>query len=304
MKVVEGKLVLAFNNSTMNILFPTDFSENSQVALQYAIDLINDQGGKITLVHIFNAPTMEGIGMGSLDNFSGGPGDRLQSRVEQDIQKEAVDNLNLMATKYNLEDEQYSFIAKKGDVTHEIDAILKEEDFDLVVLAFRNEQSQRGIFFGGLANHLITTSKCPVIAVPPKAKYVNFKKIMYATDLAHDEHGALGWLVDLAKPHEATIRFIHVGEYEDDKAAIAQELCNSLDYDDIEFQVVEGTNIAATLLDSANEEHAELFSMTTHTTSLFQKIFHDSYSEEVLNNINIPFIGFSDLSNDKLDKDF
>ena len=288
----------------MNILFPTDFSENSQVALQYAIDLIKNQGGKITLAHIYKVPMMEGIGMGSLDNFSGGPGDRLQSKVAEDIHEESIENLNLMATKYDLEDSQYSFIAKEGVVSDEIDKLLSDGAYDVVVLAFRNETSQKGIFFGGLANHLITTSNCPVIAVPPKAEFVDFKRIMYATDLAHDEHGALTWLVQLAKPHNATIRFIHVGEYEDEKASMAQELCNSLDYDDIEFQVVEGTNIAKTLLESANDEHAEIFSVTTHTLTLFQKIFHDSFSEEILNNINIPFIGFSDISNDKLDEDF
>ena len=288
----------------MNILFPTDFSKNSQVALQYAIDLIKNQAGKITLAHIYTVPMMEGVGMGSLDNFSGGPGDRLQSRVTQDIRKESIDNLNLMATKYDLDDSQYTFIAKEGVVTDEIDKMLKETKFDLVVLAFRNEHSQKGIFFGGLANDLITKCKCPVIAAPPKAEFVDFKRIMYATDLAHDQHGALTWLVNLAKPHNATIRFIHVGQYEDEKAAMAQELCNSLDYDDIEFQVVERTNIAKTLLDSANKENAEIFSMTTHTLTLFQKIFHDSFSEEVLNNINIPFIGFSDISNNSLDEDF
>ena len=280
----------------MNILFPTDFSKNSEVAFQYAIDLANRLSGKIRLVHIYQVPTMEHIAYGSIDNFSNGPVDMEQPTAEKKLLELNEAKLKVFVSKFTeLNHQDYSLRAIEGKVKTEIDRILKEEKFDAVVMGFRNEQSQRDVFFGGIAHHLIESAPCPVIAVPPNAVYKDFKKIIYPTDLVHNERNSLTWLIGLARPHDARIHLLHVGDdYEEYRETLAQELCESLPYDHLNFEVVPGVEIARVILEMINKSGADMIGMTTHTTSLFKKLFHASFSKDVLESVNIPFIGFSE----------
>jgi len=279
----------------MNILFPTDFSKNSEVALEYAIDLVKNLKGHIKMINIYDVPQMEDTGVGSLSNFSSGPGRRLQEKVSDDMKAEVEGKLKALAAKYELNHQDYDCLGIEGNVKNEIDKLLATEAYDLVVLGFRNENSQKGVFFGGIANHLVETSVCPVIAVPPTAKYVDFKKIIYPTDLIHEDTRALSWLIKLARPHKAKIHLLHIGDdYEEYRETLVQELCDSLSYDHIDYEVVPGVGVSKVILEMTNKTKADMIAMTTHTTTLFQKIFHASASKDVLDNVDIPFIGFSD----------
>ncbi len=279
----------------MNILFPTDFSKNSEVALQYAKDFIQSNNGKIHLMHVYEVPQMEDAGMGSLSNFSSGPGSRLQQKVAEDKQASVEQQLVDLAKKYDLKPEQYSVQGKEGTVRSEIDETLSQFDFDLVVLGFRNENSQKGVFFGGIANHLLETANCPVIAVPPNANYVNYKKIIYPTDLIHEDRKALKWLIELARPHRARIQLLHIGDnFEQYRETLVLEICDDLSYDLIDYEIVPGQEVSRVILEMTEKSKADMIAMTTHTTTLFEKIFHASVSKDVLENVNIPFIGFSD----------
>lgn len=279
----------------MNILFPTDFSQNSEVAFQYAIDLVKNLKGNIDMVHVFDAPQMEDAGMGSLSNFSSGPGGRLQTRVEEDMKQEVEKRLKALAAKYELNHQDYTCAGVEGNVRNEIDRLLSEKAYDLVVLGFRNENSQKGVFFGGIANHLIETANCPVIAVPPDASYVNFEKIIYPTDLIHEDTSALSWLIKLARPHNAKIHLLHIGDdYEKYRDTLAEDLIESLSYNHIDYEVVPGVEVSKVILEVTNKSNANMIAMTTHTTTLFQKIFHASVSKDIMENVDIPFIGFSE----------
>lgn len=279
----------------MNILFPADFSKNSEVALQYAVDFIKNINGKLTLLHIYEVQAMETPGIGSLSNFSSGPGERLQKRIEEDKEKEVTTKLNELADWHGLKEGDFEILAIRGHVKNEIDKVLSTGDYDLVVLGTRDEKTQRGVFFGGIANHLVSTGKCPVLAIPPNTKYREVKHIVYTTDLVHEEKNILKWLVNYARIHQSTIHLLHIGDDTDKyKISMIHDLIEELPYDHINYEIIPGVEISNVILEISKREKVDMISMTTHTTSLFDKIFHSSFTTDVLGGITVPFLGFSD----------
>ena len=279
----------------MNILFPTDFSNNSGTAIKYARDLTQKLNGTITVVNIYETPVMESVSIGAMGEI-GGPGARLQEKVSQDKKAEAEQKLQEFITREGLIDMKCRQLVINGSIKTELDKILAKENFDLVVLGTRGEGSQKGLFFGGIANHLIKTAKCPVLAIPENAAYNDIKEILYTIDLVHDEAEQLTWLVEFAKIFEAKIQLLHVQNNNStaDSGGRLKELVNSLAYDQVDYQIVESANyVSGEILRRCENGDANLIAMTTHTTGLFDKIFHSSLSTEILSKVNIPFIGFS-----------
>lgn len=284
-------------NKLMNILLPTDFSENSEVALRYALDFVKKVNGKLTLANIYEVPTMEAVGMGGLDAFSSGPNARLQDRVEKGKQEEVEKQLTALGDKYGLVGSEYSVLAVAGNVRTEIDNILRDGDYDLVVLGTRGESSQRGMFFGGIANHLIQTAKCPVIAIPPGAQYREINKIIYPTDIVHTDTASLNWLIEFAKIYNARIHLLHVAENKlDAKEFDLNHMVEDLSYDYLDYELVENDKVSDSIVSRSFDDEVDAISMTTHTTTLLDKIFHSSLSTDVLGRIDVPFIGFAGRS--------
>ncbi len=278
----------------MNILFPTDFSENSELALNYAMDFIKKTNGKLTLLSVYEVPEIESVSMGSLSEFSSGPGGRLQQKVANDTRLDIEKKLSSLLEKYNLPSDRVKTLAVQGAIKTEIDHLLQVVKYDLIVLGTKGENTQKGVFFGGIAKHLIKTASCPVIAVPFNAKYSDVKRIIYPTDLAHEEKNSLNWLINYARMYDAKLHLVHITDTDvADKTSLMEELVDELVYDKLDFEIIEGADVSKIILDMSKKDNCDIVGMTTHTITLFDRVFHSSFTEGVLDKIDIPFIGFS-----------
>mgnify|MGYP000689655798 CR=1 FL=1 len=280
----------------MNILFPTDFSPNSKVALSYATDFIKKVNGKLTLAHITHVPVMESLNLGTLTDPVGGPTERLQKRVEEDKVESIVRKLEELRSEFGLTEENCTCTARNGQVKSEIDKLFKENNFHLVVMGTRGENTQSGFFFGGMAEHLLKEAECPVMAIPPGSEYKGVKRIVYATNLMHDEKGVLNWLTNYARLNNSRIHLIHINDEgsQNTKEQLLLDLIKEVAYDNITFEILEGSAVTDLILEISKDGETDVLSLTTHTTTLMERIFHSSITEEVLQRVNIPFIGFSE----------
>lgn len=279
----------------MNILFPTDFSKNSEAALNYAVDFTKSLNAKLTLLHVYTVPTMENVGAGGLSSFSTGPAARLQDKVQADVEEKVAKNMSSLMERYGLEADNCETIVKEGSVRSEMDKLIKENQYDLVILGTKGESSQRGIFFGGIAMHMIHKAGCPVLAVPNGANYHSVNKIVYPTDLVHEEMNNLNWLINYARLHKANVHLMHISDsYTETNKEEFEDIIHELPYDNITYETVHGEDVPHVILGVSKDENVSMIAMTTHTNTLFDRLFHSSLTADVLERITIPFIGFSD----------
>lgn len=140
------------------ILVPTDFSECSERALQQAIELAQQFGSKIHLVHV-TTQDADHMPMFFLDDEKLG-----------EIKKHLADY-----NKQQMQDKIDKYLKGK-DVAYEVhdrtgspyDEILKLSDklkVDLIVISSKGKNALEGFFFGSTTEKVVRKAKCSVFVV-------------------------------------------------------------------------------------------------------------------------------------------
>jgi len=144
------------------ILFPTDFSEVSSYALQFANDMARRYGSKLYLLHVIYDVVKVGgwfVPHASLDE------------MYKDIEKGAKKEMD----RYGLEELRgYKDVERsvvRGVPYEEIIKFANKEKADLIIMGTHSREGMEKILFGSTAAHVVRNAPCPVLAVRlPKYK--------------------------------------------------------------------------------------------------------------------------------------
>lgn len=137
--------------TTKTILFPTDFSDASGTAFQYAVDYARLANAKLLIVHV-HEPALPIIGgeIAYLPPLDADPQRRklaLQAIVPADASVE------------------YSHRLLAGDPASEIVNLAKSEHVDLIVLGTHGRTGLERLIMGSTAEQVLRRAPCPVLAV-------------------------------------------------------------------------------------------------------------------------------------------
>ncbi len=144
------------------ILVPIDFSPSSENALRYAIALSKDWGMKLTLLHCY--PFQEAIRPYHFDKkeYSVGVREMLTHLHEANSDEKDPD------TRY---------LARPGSVIDKVALI--SGDYTLIVLSGNHYRSGFQRWIGSRASAIASEAQCPVLIVPPTAKYTSWENIWH-----------------------------------------------------------------------------------------------------------------------------
>jgi nucleotide-binding universal stress UspA family protein len=139
-----------------SILFPTDFSEGSSNALNYAVDLSRRYGAKLYIVHVVH----------TIYNVTGWyvPHTSLDE-VYKDLEKSAQKELESYASE---ELRGFKDIERKvlTGVPHEvIIKFVKDNKIDLIVMGSHSRKGIDRVLFGSTASQVVRFAPCPVLTV-------------------------------------------------------------------------------------------------------------------------------------------
>ena len=133
------------------ILFPTDFSDASNAAFQYAVEFARGSGGRLLIVHV-QEPIYPLVG-GELAYLPS-----LETDPEQ---------LAALLHKIVPDDPQLIFSHQliQGDPAAEIVNLAKAEHVDLIVLGTHGRTGVARLLLGSTAEQVLRRAPCPVLAV-------------------------------------------------------------------------------------------------------------------------------------------
>lgn len=137
--------------TTKTILFPTDFSDASNVAFQYAVDYARLANAKLLIVHV-HEPVLPIIG-GEIAYLP--PQDTDPQRRKLALQKIVPNVANV----------EYSHRLLNGDPASEIVNLAKSEHVDLIVLGTHGRTGLERLIMGSTAEQVLRRAPCPVLAV-------------------------------------------------------------------------------------------------------------------------------------------
>ncbi|NOQ75272.1 MAG: hypothetical protein GQ574_24890 [Crocinitomix sp.] len=272
-----------------NILFPTDFSENSKNALPFAIDLAKKNGGKLFLMHAYDVPLVP-------------PANYFSSREEtmtysEELILTAINRkMQELITDVDLEGLSYDIFIQEGNTQKEIQKVAGKNKIDLIVMGTLGETANRELFMGSVTKNLIQSVRCPVLAIPGDFVFGTIERIVYTTDLENDESKAVDYLAKFSELLDAVLIILHLDydakakpkHLEQLKSLVAKTEHGKIVYQDIVVEdIIEGIDAYI------KENEINMLAITTKTTSLLDKVFHRSLTKKILFHTHIPILAFN-----------
>lgn len=268
-----------------HVLFPTDFSPNSEKAMHYAAEMARLFNADLTLFNSYKVPY-------SKSNLLVSMVDRMKADSEAELNK---------LKKRILSQPEYAHLQIKidsrvGSFVPLIPKVAQNCKTNLIVMGTKGASSIKEIFIGSNTLEVIQTTKCPVLAIPENANKIKVEKIAMATDLKRvPDPQQLEVLFDLAKVTNSPIEFVNVLRQQDESEAeekakqanILEEMANDIP---TSMHFASNEDIIDGLSNYINDKKPDLFAMLARKHSLFERLFTKSITNKLSFRTEIPLL--------------
>lgn len=271
------------------ILVPTDFSENAENALYYAIDIARKLNAKLILLNVYKIEYANSYVPADFIIV-----EKKDKKKESEIRFKALVLKVKHAGKIACET-----LSIEG---FEIDVILdtiKNKGIDLVIMGTKGESNFANSIFGSVTAKVIENASCPVIAVPQEASFKAIERITYASAYHKSDLRSLQMVVEIFRAFNAKINVLHVidssGSEEDEKfdmEAFKKDVGQKIKYDKLHFQTLKSDDIENALEEYMNEGNTDMLVMSTHHRNFFDKLFGKSVTKHMVYHTSIPLMAF------------
>lgn len=153
-------------------LIPTDFSDTSKNAARYGVQMAASvPGANIILYNVFDklAPGSDGTPLTETDN------DR------KIVLTQALKNLELELSE--LTDVTIEYVAEEGtSLVDNIKRYVRHNGVDVVIMGITGATRLEQIFMGSNTLNMVNAAICPVIIVPPDARFKKIENVAFCSD--------------------------------------------------------------------------------------------------------------------------
>lgn len=290
-----------------NILVPLDFSDNSDRALEYAVQFAKLAGAKITLLHAVVMYQYDFNDDSKIANY------------------EEMLNSHSVTVRGNLEGSKKDISAQGLAVetviergVSAVDIILKHLEanvYDLLIMGTQGRTGLKHLLQGSTAEKIVRYSPVPVLTIHNTQEGFSLEHILIPIDFSESSHKAIAHAIDLQGNSSAKITFLHVVETPVYPAYYAAGAGSVFDVDDdlknrvienmkkfaedvgiensVSFEVSEGLSHQV-IVDYARSHDVDLIVIATRGLTGLEHMLMGSTTEKVVRLTNLPVITFKE----------
>jgi nucleotide-binding universal stress UspA family protein len=267
-----------------NILVPTDFSENADNAMDYAIALAKQTNRSIHLIHTYTTTSHAGH----------------LSNINRIIREDRDKEMKAYITKKEKEIGGTVTIGgrvRKGDAIVAIEEEVEKCGANLIVMGTQGANSVSKRVLGSTASNVIKQANLPVLAIPAAVKYSNFTNLVVALDALNiPQEKALNKMIAFAKTMEVEINLIHVTETGKAHTTSDPKVGAYLLEKEVEhtYENIEGANVMQGILDYVDQKENAILCLIARERGWFSNLFHQSVSTGVAKEATLPLLVLHD----------
>jgi len=285
------------------ILFPTDFSNNANSALEYAVEIAALTGASLHLLYVYT-PIV------SKDNVYSA----LITDEVADATREAYEKLTVITDTVVREFPNVSCKShiKVGVPVEEIINASQELSAEVIIMGTLGASNLSKMIFGSNTASIIEKSDCPVLAVPSGCTYRVPERILFATSFSFNDLTGVKKLALIAEAFGSEIIIGHVDVSIDEDSDETASMDNFMKevkavtlYPKISSTLVSDHNVSMGLDKIIEESAIDMFALSTQKRNWFEKIANPSLTRKISHYTYIPLLAFHNPADEeKTGKDF
>ncbi len=149
-------------------LVPVDFSSTSINAAKYAVDLTRSiDGAQITLYYVYNRISLEMLA------------------EKEGLSRKAIFDAELNAVKDMVNagyGQTITVESEEGSLVESIEKYVLSNHIDMVIMGITGSSRLKQVFMGTNTLHVIRHISCPVMIIPPDAKFRGINNVIFTSD--------------------------------------------------------------------------------------------------------------------------
>lgn len=279
------------------ILVPTDFSDVSNHALEFARQLAKRDGCQILLLNIIehaSAATFNTMGITDYD-----PMESLYMKKMIESVKGKMEELR------NSEDFVGIDIKTKvtiGNPFVEIAKDITDTETDLVIMGTQGAEGADELFVGSNAEKVIRHAQCPVLTIQNKTNISDIKNIVFASDFKLPGEGIAAFIKDAQSIFQAKLSLVIVNTPNSftttrNDFEIMRIFAEEKGLENYTMDIYNEFSEENGIIDFAQDINADMIALGTHGKTGVYHILSGSIAEDVANHSEVPVWTF------KIDKD-
>lgn len=308
LNIVESRNLFSYSKSETyrtddgrkRILVPVDFSDYSFKACQIAFNLAKEINAKVKILHIyFNPYYPTALPMAEAFAYQGkeeADFQRIVEKVNRDIQKLCNKIDEKIATE-EFPSVNYSYVLKEGLPEEEIVGFAKDYKPALIVMGTRGKSQKSVDLIGSVTAEVIEMTETPVLAIPDKTSFSDFKQvknISFLTNFSQRDLVSFAGMMDFFQTYDIKVFMTHIEDKATDKwTVIKLEGIQSYfekQYPNIsiDYKLISGQDTIGLLEEFVQEEKIDLIALTTAKRNIFSRMFKPSVSRKMLFQTDTP----------------
>ena len=261
----------------LNILVPTDFSDNSFRALAYVYSHFSTEKINVTLMHTIEEPQSTAFVMKNMS-----------SMMQKDAEK-SLKGFVQTFEKFFPDITPPKTLMVKGYLSDWVNEYAKNKKIDLIVMGSKGMSNEGKMFFGSVTQSVIRLAKIPVLAVPNLAIEKPISLISIATprtELPHEDFITL--FCNSVKPPTPKLEILRVVN-EDSKEKFKDNQM-SVGGNPIPEKYIENDFIVAGLREYLDKSDTDIVGIFNKTTSGMNYLFGMSNTRNLMSVSNLPLL--------------
>lgn len=259
------------------ILCPTDFSPNSEFAIEYAINLANDLKAKLYFITSYKVPHVAGS-MRSI-------GDKIDDALKEDLVYFVDKFKPLIKTGIDPE-----LATVEGNTSVSILHYASQHNIDMIVMGTKGSSGLSNLLVGSITKKFFDSSTIPVLAIPYSLRYqVTRNTILLSLDnrgISNAE--SIKLLRTLKTVPDAKLDVFHVS-IKDEKVDLSEntQLLSGLINNVID---VEGIDPVMEIKKYVDENEIGILAMVGRKHTFWERLFLESNTSAELFATNVPIL--------------
>jgi nucleotide-binding universal stress UspA family protein len=271
------------------ILLPTDFSQNSLNAIDYAMELFKDETCDFYFLNIQKASSFVSDDLMTMSSST----TIYQTLI--DTAKKSIENvIKTLKDYYQNDKHTFHSCVDYDNFIDGVNQMCDAVDIDLIVMGTKGATGAERVLFGSNTVRVMQRCHVPVLAIPDGCKFVGLNSIAFASDyLTYYNEADLEPMINIAMHHNAKIDVVHMlqqehlSEDQENNRAFLDSIISNVTH---EFVTLEQQDIFEVIQKYIEDNNIKMLAMMSKKYSFLERLFSQHNVEVFGFKINVPFL--------------